>query len=146
MYSKDVILQEKDFMGYSTLYKQHLLDHFKHPKNKGILENPDISSGVYNPACGDKVVIQAKLKGDILETVVFEAQGCVISCAAASLLTDYAIGKTVQEASAFTKDIMLDLLKIELGPTRLRCALLALEALHKAIQTSDEKGQTCCTE
>ena len=133
-------------MGYSTLYKQHLLDHFKHPKNKGTLENPDISSGVYNPACGDKVVIQANLKENILETVVFEAQGCVISCAAASLLTDYVIGKTVQEALALTKDTMLDLVKIELGPTRLRCALLPLEALHKALQSFCEKGQPCCTE
>jgi nitrogen fixation protein NifU and related proteins len=121
-------------MSYEKLYHKELLDHYKHPKYRGVLQNPDISSGVFNPSCGDQVAIQALIKDDIVTQCMFEGKGCVISLASASLLTEWATEKTVQEIESFTSDDMLKMVKVTLGPNRVRCALLALEALHSGIK------------
>lgn len=120
-------------MPRNDLYQEKLLDYYHHPRNKGLLPHPDLTSGVYNPSCGDSVMMQAQLKNDILEKIVFEGKGCVISQAAASLLTERAQGLSLNEVESLTPSDMKKLVGIELGPTRVRCALLALEALQSAI-------------
>ncbi len=120
-------------MSYKNLYHERLLDYFHHPRKKGIIENPDFSSGVHNPSCGDSVLLQGVLNDGVLTVCRFQAQGCVISSAAASLLSELAEGKTIEEISAYTSQTMLDLVCLSLGPTRIRCALLALEALQTGI-------------
>jgi nitrogen fixation NifU-like protein len=120
-------------MSYKDLYHERLLDYFHHPRNKGTLENHDFSSGVYNPACGDSVLLQGIIREGVLVACRFQGKGCVISTAAASLLAEKAEGKTVAEITAYSSQTMLDLVGLPLGPTRIRCALLALEALQTGI-------------
>jgi nitrogen fixation NifU-like protein len=121
-------------MDYKNLYNQQLLEHYNHPKNKGTLQNPDMQSGVYNPSCGDSISVQAHIQNNTIAACKFEATGCVISCASASMVVDKVIGMSFDQARQLTKNDILKLVGIRLGPTRLRCALLALEALHNAIQ------------
>lgn len=117
----------------STLYREELLDHFRYPRNSGELPDAQVSTEVLNPSCGDEIAMQIVVEDDILLQISFKGKGCVISQAAASLLTELVKGKSLEFIEALTKDDMLSLVGIELGPTRLRCALLALESLHKAL-------------
>lgn len=126
-------------MSYKNVYQAHLLDHYERPRHKGIIEKPDFSSGIHNPSCGDLVSIQGTIAQGIITDCKFQAQGCVISCAAASLLLEKAHGASVQEVLLYTPRIMVDLVQIQLGPTRLRCALLALEALQQGLQSAAVK-------
>ncbi len=126
-------------MSYQKLYHEELLEHYNHPANRGTLEKSDFSSGVFNPSCGDQVTIQGVIKDGVIDRCVFEGKGCVISIAAASLVTNFITGKTLDTVLNLTKDDMLALVKIELGPTRLRCALLALEAVHAGLHDFKNK-------
>ncbi len=117
----------------STLYREELLDHFRYPRNRGTLSAANGSSEVLNPSCGDEIAMYIKIADTRLSDIAFTGKGCVISQAAASLLTQKVNGLTLDEIEALTKNDMLSLVGISLGPTRLRCALLALESLHKAI-------------
>lgn len=120
------------------LYQQELLEHYKNPRHKGKIVNPDISSGVLNPSCGDSVQVQAKVKDNKIAEIKFQGSGCVISQAVASMLTEQILGKDLDSILKLDKNFMLSLVKIPLGPNRLRCALLALEALHKGINKYKE--------
>lgn len=121
-------------MDYKNLYNELLIDHYNHPKNKGPLEKPDMQSGVFNPACGDSISIDAHVKDNIITRCKFQAGGCVISCAGASILVSKVIGMSLEDVMAFDTQTMLDLLQLELGPNRLRCGLLPLEAVQNAIK------------
>lgn len=127
-------------MNYKNTYHQFLLDHYNHARTRGTLEKADFSSGVYNPSCGDSVAIQGLVSDNILTVCRFQATGCVISGAAASLLMEKAQGQTIQTILGYTSQTMLDLVQLPLGPTRLRCALLALEALQDGIKKMSKKG------
>ena len=117
----------------STLYREELLDHFRHPRNRGELPDAQVSTEALNPSCGDEIALQIRVDDGILSQIAFMGKGCVISQAAASLLTELVKGKRVEELEGLTKDDMTSLVGISLGPTRLRCALLALESLHNAL-------------
>jgi len=115
-------------------YQKVLMEHYKNPKCKKKINDPDFSSGHDNPACGDQLSIEGKVKDGVVTEIGFEGSGCVISMAAASMLTDYCLGKTVKELLNLTKDDILKMIGVQLGPNRLHCALLSLEALHKALK------------
>lgn len=115
------------------LYQAILMDHYRSPRNRGTLESADFSSGVVNPSCGDAITIQGQVDHTTLTKLCFQGTGCVISQAAASLLCEQATGKELKIIERFTKDDVVQLLGISVGPTRLRCALLSLEALHKGL-------------
>ncbi|MFT6765965.1 MAG: nitrogen fixation NifU-like protein [Alteromonas naphthalenivorans] len=121
-------------MDYKNLYNQNLLDHYNHPRNKGSFKDANAKSGVYNPSCGDSIAIEAQIKDNIIIACKFQASGCVISSAGASVLVDKVIGLSIDQIMAFDKQTMLDLLQLKLGPTRLRCGLLPLEAVHNALK------------
>lgn len=116
-----------------SLYQEELMDHYRHPRNKGVLEKPDFSSGTCNPSCGDSVEICGIIHDGIITELKFQGKGCVISQAAASMLTVAATKKPLELVMAFDAPFMQELVGIELGPNRLKCALLALEALHKGL-------------
>lgn len=126
-------MQEAIRMSDQKIYHDALLDHYKYPHNKGLVTNPDCQATIFNPLCGDQVTMQAFFDDDIIQVCYFDGKGCVISLAAASLLIKAVQGMHIQEVLKLQKDFMLDLVKLQLGPTRLRCALLALEALQKGI-------------
>lgn len=121
------------------LYRYELMDHYKNPRNHGLLVNADFVSREHNPSCGDAVTVSGQCKDGILVAVGFEGVGCVISLAAASLLFEFCKNKSCAEIATFDKDIIVRLLGIDIGPTRLRCALLPLQALQQGVRTVAER-------
>jgi nitrogen fixation NifU-like protein len=112
------------------LYREVILDHYKNPRHRGTLDPHDFSYEDENPLCGDKLRIDVRLdEQQRVADVAFSGRGCAISQASASLLTEAILGKSLAEIKALAKDDILDLLGIELGPVRLKCALLSLKVL-----------------
>lgn len=120
-------------MSFDDLYRQNILDHYQNPRNFGTLEHPDISAEDSNPLCGDEIRIDLKVKDGVIEDVRFSGKGCSISRAAASMLTEEIRGKTLEEVKRIGRDDVLEMLGIELGPVRLKCALLALKTLKVGV-------------
>ncbi len=112
------------------LYRQQIIDRYKHPLKRGVLDPHDLSFEDENPLCGDKLRIDLRVDaaGKITQAA-FSGDGCAISQASADLLTEYIEGKTLAEARALTKEDILEMLGIELSPIRLKCALLSLKVL-----------------
>ena len=116
------------------LYAENILDHYKNPHNKGKLENASASFADSNPLCGDKIVIGIRVnENGVIEDVGFTGEGCAISQASASLLTDEILGKTVAEVKALPNEKVYELLGVPLTTNRVKCALLSLVALKKAL-------------
>ena len=115
------------------LYRDQILDHYKRPHNFGRLDDFDLEFEDSNPFCGDEQHVFVKLDDDDrVAEISFEGQGCAISTAATSLLTDELAGKTRDELLTLPKEFVLDLLGIEISATRLKCALLGLKVVKGA--------------
>lgn len=112
-----------------ALYREAILDHYKHPRRKGHLAQPDIQFHDHNPFCGDEITIELKVENGVVVDAAFDGRGCAISQATASMLMEEVIGKSLDEIKELDKEYILDLLGIEIGPVRLKCALLALKVL-----------------
>ncbi|QAA76235.1 MAG: hypothetical protein BIP78_0469 [Candidatus Bipolaricaulis sibiricus] len=123
-----------------TGYEEVILDHWRHPRNKGRLPSPDASAVEANPLCGDVVRIELAIHDGRVHDVRFEGEGCAISLAAASLLTELVQGKSVAEAAAVTDEALLSALG-GVVRTRLSCALLPLRALRKALGATPHPRQ-----
>ncbi len=120
------------------LYREQILNHYREPRNKGRLDLPDLSYVDDNPLCGDRVQFDVRLDGDSrVADVAWDGNGCAISMASASMLSEMIKGKSVDELRELTKDDVLDMLGIELGPVRLKCALLALKVLKAGVYGVD---------
>lgn len=111
------------------LYHEELLEHYKFPKNRGRILSPDITYTDTNPLCGDECTIDLKVQNGKVAEIKFEAKGCAISQAATSMLSELVEGKTLEEIKRIGKNEILEVLGIELGPVRLKCALLCLKVL-----------------
>jgi nitrogen fixation NifU-like protein len=120
-------------MSLDDLYRQDILDHSQNPRNFGTLDHPDISAEDSNPLCGDRIRMDLIVRDGAIEDVRFTGIGCSISRAAASMLTEEIKGKTLEEVKRIGRDEVLEMLGIELGPVRLKCALLALKTLKVGI-------------
>ena len=119
------------------LFRENILDHYKHPRNKGTLEHPDITYEDANPLCGDRIRMDIQVKDDRIDQVRFSGVGCSISQAAASMLCERIAGRPLEEIRAITRDDVLEMLGIPLGPVRLKCALLALKTLKAGVYGID---------
>ena len=115
------------------LYQEELLEHYKYPKHRKKINNPTFTAGDYNPSCGDKISMEGIVENRILTAIGFSGSGCVISQAAASMLTEDCIGKTVDDILTLNSSYIESLIKIPLGPTRLKCALLCLQVLQQGV-------------
>lgn len=115
------------------LYRQYILEHYREPHNHGHLEQPDIHAADTNPLCGDRVEIDLDVRDGRVEQVRFSGRGCAISQASASMLTDKIEGATLDELRALRPQDILDMLGVEIGPARQRCAMLSLRVLHQGI-------------
>ena len=112
------------------LYREQIIDHYKNPRMKGVLDPHDISYEDDNPLCGDRLRIDVRLGADgRVSEAAFSGQGCAISQASADLLTESIIGKSLEEVRGIGKNDILEMLGIELSPVRLKCALLSLKVL-----------------
>jgi nitrogen fixation NifU-like protein len=115
------------------LYREQILEHYKHPQNFGRLDEFDLEYEDSNPFCGDEQHVRIRLDGDgRVAEVSFEGKGCAISTAATSLLTEELAGMTREELVALPKERVLDLLGIEISATRMKCALLGLKVVKSA--------------
>jgi len=114
-------------------YKAILQDHFKNPRNKKTVTGFNFSHMDDVPSCGDKISITGIIEKGVIKDLGFEGSGCVISQASASMLTDKCRGMKIDEVLAMTKDDILSMLGLQLGPNRIKCALLALQVLQKAL-------------
>lgn len=113
-----------------SIYREQIIDLYENPLNYGSLDQADFVYEEDNPLCGDVIQISVKLDADQrVVDVKWEGQGCAISQASASLLTEEIKGLTLDEVKAFSKDDLLDLLGIQLSMTRVKCALLSLKVL-----------------
>ncbi|OGZ43634.1 MAG: SUF system NifU family Fe-S cluster assembly protein [Candidatus Ryanbacteria bacterium RIFCSPHIGHO2_01_FULL_45_22] len=109
------------------MYQENILEHYRKPRNFGSLAKPDMEAEDYNPLCGDKIGMGIKIKDGKIEEIMFSGEGCAISQASASMLTEAVKGKPAEEAARFSKEDMLGLLGIPVSASRLKCALLGLK-------------------
>jgi nitrogen fixation NifU-like protein len=115
------------------LYRDQILEHYKRPHNFGRLDDFDLEYEDTNPLCGDEQHVFIKLDDeDRVSEISFEGQGCAISTAATSLLTDELVGKTREELLRIPKEDVLDLLGIEISATRMKCAMLGIKVVKSA--------------
>ena len=112
------------------MYREQIIDLYQNPLNFGALDSPDFSYEEDNPLCGDVIRISVQLDdNDHIVDVKWEGEGCAISQASASLLTEEIKGLSIDEVKDFSKEQLLDLLGIQLSMTRIKCALLSLKVL-----------------
>lgn len=116
------------------LYRELIIDRYKNPQYRGSLEPHDISFEDDNPLCGDHIRMDIRVNGDErISEVAFDGHGCAISQATADLLAESIVGKSLDEVKEISKQDILDMLGIELGPVRLKCALLSLKVLKAGV-------------
>lgn len=118
----------------TDIYHEMIVDYSRNPTNFGAIEGPDATHHDANPLCGDSIDIDLRVRDGVLEDVKFRGRGCAIFMACASVLTDMAKGRTLDEARAISKDDVLGELGLEnLQAVRIKCALLSLKALKMAL-------------
>lgn len=117
----------------ASFYKEIILDLYKNPRNYGRLKNPTNRAFLFNPLCGDKIRMELIVKKGEVKEIKFSGQGCAISQASASLLTEFSKKKKISQLKKIDEKKVLEMLGIEVGPARLKCALLPLLVLRKAI-------------
>ncbi|MFX3625709.1 MAG: Fe-S cluster assembly sulfur transfer protein SufU [Ectobacillus sp.] len=138
------------FNNLDALYRQVIMDHYKNPRNRGVLEDDSVTVNLNNPTCGDRIQLTMKLEGDIVKDAKFEGEGCSISMSSASMMTQAIKGKTLEEALKLSK-IFSDMMQgkeyddsVDLGdiealqgvskfPARIKCATLAWKAMEKGL-------------
>lgn len=144
-------------MNLDDMYRETILDHNQNPRNRGRLENPTKSVGLLNPTCGDEIALDVQLEGGKVSDVRFSGQGCSISMASASMLTEAVKGKSAEEALAIARNFKgfltgstkpenlgdLEALHgVSQFPSRVKCATLAHNALEQALAPDESKPET----
>jgi|SRR3989344_6742096 len=119
------------------LYREIILDHYKHPRNFGHLDKPDVVMEEGNVTCGDRIVMEIKYKGTI-EDIRFNGEGCAISQASASMLTEKVKGMNKKQMRKLSRIDIEEMLGTTLTPSRVKCATLPLEVLQKAMVSLNE--------
>ena len=121
------------------MYSEKVMDHFTNPRNVGEIENPDGEGTVGNPTCGDMMTIYIKVKDDKIDDIKFKTFGCGAAIATSSMVTELALGKTVDEAYAITRDEVAESLD-GLPKVKMHCSNLAADALQAAIDNYRSKN------
>ena len=116
------------------LYREQIIDRYKNPRMRGKLDPHDYSYEDDNPLCGDHLRIDLRVDGDgRVQEAAFSGDGCAISQASADLLMESVVGKSLEQVKGYGKEAVLEMLGIELGPVRLKCALLSLKVLKAGV-------------
>lgn len=117
----------------SDLYREIILEEYKHPQNKNTIDNPTHSKHEVNPLCGDEITIELHVEDGIIKNVGWTGKGCAISQASASLFTEEIKGKLLTEVQKMNEQAVLDLLGITPNPMRMKCAVLIMKATANAL-------------
>jgi nitrogen fixation NifU-like protein len=126
----------------NQIYTKKVLETFKNPHNYGTMKNPDGVGTVGNPTCGDVMKLYIKVdKKEVIKNIKFETFGCVAAIATSSIITDMVKGKTIEQAMKITKDGVVDKLG-GLPKIKYHCSVLAVDALHKAVEDYNAKKKT----
>jgi len=118
------------------IYKENILDHYKHPRNAGRIDDADFSGRELNPSCGDATELFVKMDGGRVAEAKFAGRGCAVSQASVSMLTEKMKGMNLEELRGLNESDILGLLGIDVGPLRMKCAMLPLRALAKALEVN----------
>ena len=117
-----------------ALYRDFILEHYKNPRNFGELQPHDLEAHDHNPLCGDELGVHLLIDEDgTIADLRFHGQGCAISQASASIASEEMIGMKADEVARLGADWIIDLLGIEISPTRRKCALLSLKVMRGAV-------------
>jgi nitrogen fixation NifU-like protein len=142
---------EDRVVALDDLYREVILDHYAHPRNRGRLEPSDITSEGANPLCGDELVLFVRLRGDRIDAVRFEGRGCSISQASTSMMTEAITGKTIDEVRALIGDFremmhgrtpagdlgdLVALHGVRKFPVRIKCATLSWVTLEQGLDAA----------
>lgn len=115
------------------LYREEILEHYRHPQNFGPIAAPTHTGSANNPLCGDSVVLELKIKGKKVADVGFTGSGCALSTASASLFTECLRGKSIAQLKNVEEKKLLQLIEIPITPIRQQCVFLPFRALKRAI-------------
>ena len=115
------------------IYREIILDHYKNPRNKGVLDPHDYSYEDVNPLCGDEIRMDVQTDGERVTNIRFSGRGCAISQAAASILTEMVEGQPLDDVKAISREDLLDELGVPISPARMKCAMLGLKVLKAGI-------------
>lgn len=130
---------------YDDLYQENILDHNKHPHNKRVLEGPHIEAEARNASCGDKGTLQITFDENCcVSDAAFQGEGCAISQAVLSMLTDRLKGMTESELKLLSPGDIYTMLGVQISPGRTNCALLGYEALEKILKKPLTKKESIC--
>jgi len=122
------------------MYSEKVMDHFQKPRNVGEIEDASGVGTVGNPTCGDLMTIYIKVEDDIITDIKFKTFGCGAAIATSSMITEMAIGKTIEEALKITRNDVADELE-GLPPVKMHCSNLAADALRAAIDDYKKKNE-----
>lgn len=117
-----------------SFYREKILDHYRNPRNAGVLKDADCAHHLDNPLCGDSVDVFVKLRDNRIEDVRFQAEGCAISIAAMSMLSEKIKGMTRTAVLKLSEDDIIALLGISLTVSRIQCGMLGLSAVQSALK------------
>ncbi len=126
------------------LYTEIILNLYKNPKNFYAMKQATVFGAYINKSCGDRIKIFLRIKNEQIEECSFQGEGCAISIASASLLTEYLKGKKISEAKQVDKDKIIELIRIDISknPARLKCALASLDSLRGALESFEHKERS----
>ena len=118
----------------TRLYSDTLLDHFRNPRNYGSLPSPDVAYEEFNPLCGDRIRIELVISDNRIAAARFVGDGCAISIAAASMLTVLVLDADIDQSAVISSEKLISSLKSDIKPSRMKCALLPLDALRSCVK------------
>ncbi len=133
----DIVNVARALTEEEELYKENIMDHYQHPRNKLKLERYTCSHREFNPLCGDEITIFVSIKKEAIDNISFQGNGCAISQAAASMLTDFIKEKSIEEIKRLGPWDVFNLLGIRISHTRSKCALLCLKAVQSGLRKTE---------
>ena len=119
-----------------TAFRSVVLEHFKHPRNRGPLDEANASEDGANPLCGDRIRVQLRVIHGVIADARFTADACALCIASASIMTDHVHGMSVDEATRLEISVIHRILEGEPPPGRLKCTVLPLDTMHRALRQS----------
>lgn len=123
------------------LYAEHLLDHYRNPRNKHPMGNATVTHSELNPACGDNLKVHLHIENDVIQELSWEGEGCAVSQAAMSMLSEELIGKTIEEIEKLSPDNVKTMLGVPISERRIKCALLCIHTLKNAMHALRKEEQ-----